>query len=95
MAIRTEIINILGDCLTSNLTISPPAARGLIKLSIKDQFGPFKPTSQLSYEDFKLVLKQSLKERMLNLKVNNAQSIIEALLEVLKKNQSVITIAGV
>ncbi|TFG18214.1 MAG: hypothetical protein EU531_00875 [Promethearchaeota archaeon] len=93
--ITIEIINILGKNLATNLNISPPAARGLIKLSIKDQFGPFKPLSQLSYEDLKLIINQSLKKRLLNLEVVNLRTIINIMLEDLKKNQSVITMAGV
>ena len=90
-----EIINILGKNLAKNLNISSPAARGLIKLSIKDEFGPFKPINQLNYEDFKLILNQSLKQRLQNLNVINLHVIVERLLEDLKQNQSVITIAGV
>ncbi|TFF97326.1 MAG: hypothetical protein EU541_08385 [Promethearchaeota archaeon] len=90
-----EIINILGNKLAVILNISPPAARGLIKLSIKDEFGPFKPISQLNYEDFKLILNQSLRNRLQNLDVVNYDSIVENLLEELKQNQSLITIGGV
>ena len=90
-----EIINILGKSLANNLNISPPAARGLIKLSIKDEFGPFKPITQLNYEDFKLIINQSLKQRLINLKVVNIDLIIEIMLEVLKQNQSLITMAGI
>ncbi|TFF69057.1 MAG: hypothetical protein EU516_01700 [Promethearchaeota archaeon] len=93
--ILIEIINILGETLAKKLNISPPAARGLIKLSIQDEFGPFKPISQLSYEDFKLIITQSLKERLVNLDVENFKIIINTMLEELKRNQSVITIAGV
>ena len=90
-----EIINILGKTLANNLIIKPPAARGLIRLSIKDEFGPFKPLSQLNYEDFKLVINQSLRQRLINLKVVNVDLIIEIMLDVLKQNQSVITMAGI
>ena len=90
-----EIINILGKSLAKNLNISPPAARGLIKLSIKDEFGPFKPITQLNYEDFKLIINQSLRQRLINLKVVNVDLIIEIMLEVLKQNQSLITMAGI
>ena len=90
-----EIINILGKTLANNLIIKPPAARGLIRLSIKDEFGPFKPLSQLNYEDFKLIITQSLKKRLLNLEVINLEQIIDIMLEVLKQNQSVITMAGI
>jgi hypothetical protein len=90
-----EIINILGVNLATDLKISPPAARGLIKLSIKDKFGPFKPISHLSYEDYKLIISQSLPKRLIDLEVPDYKSVIFTLLEVLKQNQSVITLGGV
>jgi hypothetical protein len=90
-----EIIKILGKSLAENLQISSPAARGLIKLSIKDEFGPFNPISQLNYENFKSIINHSLRKRLINLKVPNYKTIIDIMLEVLKQNQSVITIGGV
>ena len=41
-----EIYNYLGDILADKIKISPPAARGLIKLAIKDELGSFKPLIQ-------------------------------------------------
>ncbi|GAI01549.1 unnamed protein product, partial [marine sediment metagenome] len=38
-----EIINYLGEYLSNIINISPPAARGLIKLAIKEELGSFKP----------------------------------------------------
>ncbi|MEJ2293907.1 MAG: hypothetical protein P8Y23_03995 [Candidatus Lokiarchaeota archaeon] len=43
------------------LYISPPAARGLLKLVIKDGFGPFKPLEQLTFNDYKGVLRNEVK----------------------------------
>lgn len=85
----------MGENLAKNLNISPPAARGLIKLSIKDEFGPFKPMTQLNYEDFRAIITQSLKKRLLNLEVVNIEDVISNMLEDLNQNQSVITMAGV
>ena len=39
--ILIEIINILGNFLSEEIKISPAAARGLIKLSIKEEMNPF------------------------------------------------------
>ena len=44
-----EIIRYLGDKLAEQMSISSPAARGLIKLSIKDELGPFKALTKINY----------------------------------------------
>ncbi|MGB5912888.1 MAG: hypothetical protein WBH31_16990 [Promethearchaeia archaeon] len=77
------------------MKISPPAARGLIKLAIKDEVGPFKPLNQLNYDDMKNTIENSLKIRLINLNISNSNQVIIILIDELKKNQSLITIAGV
>jgi len=81
--------------LANLINISPPAARGLIKLSIKDEIGPFKPMEQINYEDLKSTIENSLKKRIMKLKIINTIQIINYLLDELNKNQSLITMAGV
>lgn len=90
-----EIINILGNGLANKINISPPAARGLIKLSIKDEIGPFKPLELINYDDLKSTIQNSLKARLKNLDIFNAEMIISDLMDELNKNQSLITMAGV
>ncbi|MFX1356325.1 MAG: hypothetical protein ACFFA8_03495 [Promethearchaeota archaeon] len=90
-----EIINILGNGLANKINISPPAARGLIKLSIKDEVGPFKPLELINYDDLKSTIQNSLKARLKNLQIFNAEKIISDLIDILNKNQSLITMAGV
>ncbi|TFG03147.1 MAG: hypothetical protein EU539_12535 [Promethearchaeota archaeon] len=90
-----EIIKYLGNKLAEQINISAPAARGLLKLSIKDELGPFKDLNQLNYEELSLVLKNSLKNRLINLKVNDQDHVINKLLNELTLNQSLITMAGV
>ena len=90
-----EIIRYLGDILAEETGISPPAARGLIKLSIKDELGPFKAFNTINYADYITILKNSLKKRLIKLEISNFESIIAFLLEELELNQSIITIAGV
>jgi len=85
------IIDYLSDLLAEKLQISVPAIRGLIKLSIKDQCGPFKDISQTSYDDIKNSIQIALKNRLLKLNIDNAQELIDLLLSELKKNQSLIT----
>ena len=84
----------LGAKLANQINISQPASRGLIKLSIKDEVGPFKPLEKLSYDDFKLALQNALRVRLINLEIENADQIIAFLIDELYKNQSLITIAS-
>ena len=90
-----EIIKYLGDKLSEEINISPPAARGLLKLSIKDELGPFTDLSKINYNDLCLILKTSFKNRLINLEISNIEYIINYLLKELTLNQSLITIAGV
>ena len=90
-----EIIYCLGEKLADELKISPPAARGLIKLSIKDQLGPYVEFNRINYNDFCNVLNNSLKERLIILNISNYESIANKLLVELELNQSLITMEGV
>lgn len=90
-----EIINILGEKLSLKVKISPPAARGLLKLAIKDEIGPFKPFNQLNYEDYKNSIENALKIRLEKLDIKKPQKIIDFLRIELRKIQSIITIGGV
>ncbi|MFX1242109.1 MAG: hypothetical protein ACFFA7_12750 [Promethearchaeota archaeon] len=90
-----EIINMLGEKLSLKINISPPAVRGLLKLAIKDEIGPFKPLNQLNYEDFKKSIENALKIRLEKLDIKNSKKIIDILINELKKIQSIITIGGV
>ena len=90
-----EIINILGLKIAEKIKISPPAARGLIKLAIKDTIGPFIPLIQISLSNFEAVIKDSLKNRLIKLEVQNVEVLIEELLNVLAENQSLITMANI
>ncbi|TFG08303.1 MAG: hypothetical protein EU539_02790 [Promethearchaeota archaeon] len=90
-----EIIKYLGDKLAQKIGISPPAARGLLKLSIKDELGPFNPLDKLNFIDLKKVLQKSLNQRLIRLGVSDNQKIVEFMLSELTNNQSLITMAGV
>ncbi|MBY9021476.1 MAG: hypothetical protein KGD67_10475 [Candidatus Lokiarchaeota archaeon] len=90
-----ELITYLAKYLEEVLKISPPAAKGLLKLAIKEEFGPFKSFDNISLIDMKQVLEGALKMRLLNLEVQNYQEILEKLLLKLKKNQSLLTMGGV
>jgi hypothetical protein len=90
-----EIYKFLGDLLSERINISPPAARGLLRLSIKDEFGPFKPIEQLDYEDLLSVILNSLPIRLKKLEVKSIEKLISFLAEELTKNQSLITMSSV
>ena len=90
-----EIIKYLGNNLAKKINISPPAARGLLKLAIKDELGPFKPLNQINFNDLKSVIENTLKLRLKKLEIPNSEILVEYLLHQLTKNQSLITMAGV
>ncbi|MFX1276802.1 MAG: hypothetical protein ACFFBP_15895 [Promethearchaeota archaeon] len=85
------IINYLSDILAKKINISPSATRGLIKLSIKDQLGPYFDFNQVTYLDLKYSIENALKERLVRLKFDNIEDLIALLLLELKENQSLIT----
>lgn len=86
-----EIINILAVILAENVKISQPAARGLFKLSLNDQFGPFKPLNQMEFKDFKDTIDNALRERLVELKISNLEKLISILNVQLIENQSLIS----
>ncbi len=69
--------------------------RGLLKLAIKDELGPFKPISEINFSDFKSVIKNSLSLRLIKLDIPNIDILIEYMLEHLTKNQSLVTMVRV
>lgn len=90
-----EVIYILAEKLSQKIHISPPASRGLLKLAIKDEVGPFKPLNQLDYDDFKNSIEKALRMRLDKLNIKNPHEIIKYLIIELRSIQSLITIGGV
>ena len=90
-----EIIRYLGVVLSKQINISPTAARGLLKLSIKDELGPFIQLKSINYGDLCEVLKNSFNERLIKLEISSPETIVNDLLNELTKNQSLITISRV
>lgn len=88
-----EIINFMGDILAESIRISPPAARGLLKLAIKDELDPFRPINQIKLEELELVIQNALKNRLKALEIPSVDSIVSMLLNTLTENQSLITMA--
>ena len=77
------------------IKISPPAARGLLKLSIKDELGPFLDLKQIDYIGLHNVLENSLKNRLIKLEISNYEFVVSYMVNELTLNQSLITMAGV
>ena len=90
-----QIIHHLGYILSENIGISAAASRGLIKLAIKDELGPFIPLNLLKLPDYQKVISNTLKRRLVAIKVSNPDSIIDLLKIELIENQSLITIEKV
>lgn len=90
-----EIIKSLGDVLADKISISPTAARGLIKLAIKDELGPFTNVNKVNFSELQKTISNSLKKRLVNLSIQNEEQITESMLAQLKQIQSLITMANV
>ena len=90
-----DIIYYLGNILANRINISPTASRGLIKLSIKDELGPFIKFELVKFEDLKNAINNSLRIRLTRLNVQGLGDIIGILLKELTDNQSLITMANV
>lgn len=90
-----EIFKFLGNILAESVNISPPAARGLLRLAIKDLFGPFKLIEKLNYEELQSVILNSLPKRLKNLEVKDIDGLIDHVSEELTNNQSLITMSSV
>lgn len=90
-----EIINYLGEVLAKEIKISSPAARGLIKLAIKDELGPYKPLIRISFTEFKVVIENTLKLRLTKLGVQEVELLTKLMVDELTKNQSLITMSSV
>jgi len=90
-----EVIKSLGDVLASKINISPTAARGLIKLAIKDELGPFTIINSINLNNMQKTIQNSLMKRLNNLAIQNVETITNSLLTHLKEIQSLITMANV
>ncbi|MFX0023055.1 MAG: hypothetical protein ACFE9S_12080 [Candidatus Hermodarchaeota archaeon] len=92
---QTEMFRYLCNILSEELHLTPPASAGLIRLAIKDQFGPFKPIEQLNFKDYKEICNNALKDRLVRIKVHNIEQIIERIVIQLVQNQSLIIMENV
>ncbi len=90
-----EIINYLGTQLAQMIKISPLAARGLIKLAIKDQLGPYFQFETIKFQELKVTIKNALKLRIQKFKDIETDKIIKKMEEELISNQSLIAMSNI
>ncbi len=90
-----EIIRYLGDILAKEINISTIAARGLLKLSIKDELGAFYDLKTMNYDDLCKVLRNSFRKRLIKLNFSTSDLITNKMLKELAQNQSLITLSGI
>ena len=93
--IEVDIIYYLGNVLASRINISPTASRGLLKLSVKDELGPFTKFELVKFDNLKNVVNNSLRARLTKLNILDLDDVIQNLLKELTDNQSLITMANV
>ena len=86
-----QIIYYLGELISKRIGISQSASRGLLKLSIKDEFGPYESIESLRLTHYQKVIQNSLKKRFIDLKVENFENLVNLLLDELMKHQSLLT----
>ncbi|MFX0072828.1 MAG: hypothetical protein ACFFAO_17250 [Candidatus Hermodarchaeota archaeon] len=77
------------------LNISVYAARGLLKLSIKDELGPFYDLNKINYKLIKRVINNSLISRLKKLEIEKPEDILKIVLNKLAQNQSLLTFESI
>lgn len=88
---KIQIIFFLGELLSKEIGISEAASRGLIKLAIKEELGPYQELNTIDLRDYQKIIQNSLKNRLLKLNIENFKQIIDVLLKEILENQSLIT----
>ncbi|NHI94126.1 MAG: hypothetical protein EAX96_16670 [Candidatus Lokiarchaeota archaeon] len=90
-----DIISFLGERLAEKINKSVMPTTGFIRLSIKDEFGEDIKIKQLTYQQFRKVIENSLRKRLENIHVSNLDKIISDMLIELKNNQSLLTMMSI
>jgi len=87
-----DVIQHFGDVLSEKIGKPPIACRGLIRFCLKDELGT---AENPSFDDTLKAFNNKLKDRLANVGVNNASSIVAEMVKELKHIQSVFTMGNV
>ncbi len=87
-----DIITYFGDILSEKINIPPIAARGLIRFSLKDEVGS---ADTPDYETLLKTFKNSFKNRLERIGVENQDKIANFMVAELSKKQSLFTMSSV
>ncbi|MFX0102292.1 MAG: hypothetical protein ACFFCS_22195 [Candidatus Hodarchaeota archaeon] len=89
------LINNIGKVLSKAIDKPILPSIGLIRQSLKDQFGAIINLSQLKYQDIKNAFSISLKKRLLDLNIQDVDDVVRKMINELDKNKDILTIAVV
>ena len=87
-----NITNILGEYLSKLTDRKPMVCKGMIRLAVLDKH-PAKTPDQLRYTELKDVFDTTLKTRLENVSIPDAEQISLEIISYLVKNQSLLTMA--
>ncbi|MCP4760293.1 MAG: hypothetical protein GY870_00835 [archaeon] len=89
----SDIINILGESLSSLINNPPLSCKGLIRLAIKDAGLIDKMNSNtMNLNDLKNTIEKELKNRLVKLKIDNPDEVVKHLTKDLISNQAILLI---
>ncbi|MHA1490585.1 MAG: hypothetical protein ACTSRI_13135 [Promethearchaeota archaeon] len=84
----------MGEFLSKEIKKDLNLSIGLIYISIKDDF-PDINQDKLSFKNYKYVLQNGLKKRLITLKISNYDEIINKMLEFISEHQSLLTLGTI
>jgi hypothetical protein len=87
-----DAITYFGDVLSEKIGVPPIAARGLIRFSLKDEFGS---ADEPSYENLLKTFKNSFLARLERIGIENRNKISNDMIKELRNKQSLFTMSAV
>jgi len=87
-----DIITYFGDVLSEKIGIPAIAARGLLRFSLKDEVGS---AENPDYESLLKAFKNSFKNRLEKIGIENRDKIANEMIQELSKKQSLFTMSSV
>lgn len=84
----------MGEIIVSSLNVGITPAKGLIRLSIKDEY-PNQGTDPLTYDQMRNVITNSLIKRLQGLGFSNTKEISNELIKAITKVQSLFTMSSI